>query len=67
MLFCDEAGMKISLFPAHSRVIFRQNSDIFTKMIILFKLNDIGLKKQTPSDLNFAENLETLYVYSNTV
>ena len=43
MLFCGETGMKIALFPADPRVIFCQSSDNFTKMILLFKINEIGL------------------------
>ena len=44
---CEETGMKTSPFPADSRVIFCQSSNIFTKMILLFKINDIGLKANT--------------------
>ena len=43
MLFCGENGKKIVLFLADPRVIFSQSSDNFTKMILLFKINDIGL------------------------
>ena len=37
MLFSGETGMKHSLFPADSRVIFCQNSDVVTKMLLLPK------------------------------
>ena len=56
MLLYKETGMKMSLFPAGLRVIFCQSTGIFTKWILLFKINDIGVKANT-QQFEFSQKL----------
>ena len=39
--------MKDSLFPADSRVIFCQSSDILPNLILYLNIDDIGLQANT--------------------